>query len=60
MKLFLIRHCSALGQEPEAPLSSEGEQQAQELARFLAEYGITRIVSSPYGAQWRAPSRWRI
>jgi 2,3-bisphosphoglycerate-dependent phosphoglycerate mutase len=47
MKLFLIRHCSALGQEPEAPLSSEGGQQAQELARFLAEYGITRIVSSP-------------
>lgn len=48
MKLFLIRHCSALDQEPEAPLSSAGEEQAQELARFLIEHGVARIISSPF------------
>jgi 2,3-bisphosphoglycerate-dependent phosphoglycerate mutase len=45
--LFLIRHCRAVGQEAEAPLTAEGEQQAHALANALATAGIERIVSSP-------------
>lgn len=46
--LLLIRHCAALGQEPEAALSVAGEAQALELANFLAKRGVVRIISSPY------------
>jgi 2,3-bisphosphoglycerate-dependent phosphoglycerate mutase len=50
--LYLVRHCSATGQEPDAPLTPEGERQAELLAGRLAdELGRTetvRIVSSPY------------
>jgi len=46
--LYLVRHCQATGQEPEAPLTNLGEQQAEHLAAFLRPYGITRIVSSPF------------
>lgn len=48
MTIYLIRHCSTTGQEPEAPLTEAGEQQALALATFLAGFGIERIVSSPY------------
>lgn len=46
--LYLVRHCRTTGQEPEAPLTPEGEQQARDLAQFLVPRGIGRIVSSPY------------
>lgn len=45
---LLIRHCSATGQEPSAPLTPAGESQAIKLAETLKEFPITRIVSSPY------------
>ncbi|WP_342528306.1 histidine phosphatase family protein [Chryseomicrobium sp. FSL W7-1435] len=45
---LLIRHCSATGQEPDAPLTTEGLTQANHLAAALADYPITRILSSPY------------
>jgi len=45
---LLIRHCSATGQEPDAPLTTEGLTQANNLAVVLADYPITRILSSPY------------
>jgi 2,3-bisphosphoglycerate-dependent phosphoglycerate mutase len=48
MTIFLVRHCAATGQEPEAMLSEAGEAQALELATFLEQLGVTRIVSSPY------------
>jgi 2,3-bisphosphoglycerate-dependent phosphoglycerate mutase len=47
-RLFLIRHCAATGQAPDAPLTSDGVQQAEALAERLAGAGIVRIVSSPY------------
>ena len=47
-QLYLIRHCQANGQEPDATLSASGEQQAQQLAEHLSAAGITRIVSSPF------------
>jgi 2,3-bisphosphoglycerate-dependent phosphoglycerate mutase len=48
MSVFLVRHCSALGQEPEAQLSEAGVQQSHNLADFLARQGVTRIISSPF------------
>ncbi len=47
-RLYLVRHCQATGQEPEALLTLEGESQAEVLADFLAPLGIQRIVSSPF------------
>jgi 2,3-bisphosphoglycerate-dependent phosphoglycerate mutase len=46
--LYLVRHCQAVGQHPQAPLSSEGLTQARALADRLAGGGIDRIVSSPF------------
>jgi 2,3-bisphosphoglycerate-dependent phosphoglycerate mutase len=46
--LYMVRHCQATGQEPEAELSPEGAAQAEALAHFLSESKIERIVSSPF------------
>jgi 2,3-bisphosphoglycerate-dependent phosphoglycerate mutase len=46
--VYLVRHCQATGQEPGAPLSAEGFQQAEQLAVWFADHAILRIVSSPY------------
>ncbi|WP_059172443.1 histidine phosphatase family protein [Bacillus sp. FJAT-27445] len=46
--IFLIRHCQAEGQEPEARLTEAGEKQARELAAFLKNSQIDYIVSSPF------------
>ena len=47
-RLFLVRHCQASGQEPEALLTEAGSRQAVVLAEFLAAYPIAAIVASPY------------
>ena len=47
-KLYLIRHCQAEGQEPEAQLTADGHEQAKQLADFLEKYTINRIISSPF------------
>ncbi|MFC6041289.1 histidine phosphatase family protein [Paenisporosarcina macmurdoensis] len=46
--VYLVRHCSATGQLPEAELSQAGHQQAKELASFFSEKIIHHIISSPY------------
>ncbi len=46
--LYIVRHCKATGQQADAPLTPEGEEQARVLARFLADAKIERIVSSPF------------
>ena len=48
MDLYLVRHCQATGQEPDAPLTPAGAAQARRLAEHLGERGIRRIVSSPF------------
>jgi 2,3-bisphosphoglycerate-dependent phosphoglycerate mutase len=45
--LYIVRHCQATGQEPDAPLTSEGYIQAVALADLLAKMAIERIISSP-------------
>lgn len=47
-KFILIRHCKANGQAPDAPLTTEGLQQANELVKFFEPYNISRIISSPF------------
>jgi 2,3-bisphosphoglycerate-dependent phosphoglycerate mutase len=47
-ELYLIRHCRAAGQEPEAPLTAEGRDQALRLRDRLSDLPIARIVSSPF------------
>ncbi|MGL4966008.1 MAG: histidine phosphatase family protein [Inquilinus sp.] len=47
-ELYLIRHCRAAGQEPEAPLTEDGHDQALRLRDRLSDLPIARIVSSPF------------
>lgn len=47
-RIWLVRHCKAAGQEPEAPLTEEGARQAERLAAFFAGRPVDRIVSSPF------------
>ena len=48
MSVYLVRHCSAEGQEPEAALTEMGNEQSLRLSAFLAGLGVARIVSSPF------------
>jgi 2,3-bisphosphoglycerate-dependent phosphoglycerate mutase len=45
---YLVRHCRATGQSPDASLTAEGMAQAGLLAELLAPLGIARILSSPF------------
>jgi 2,3-bisphosphoglycerate-dependent phosphoglycerate mutase len=47
-EIYIIRHCAATGQEPDAELTGTGMAQAVALSDFLAGVGIERIISSPY------------
>ncbi|NGQ95676.1 histidine phosphatase family protein [Brevibacillus sp. SYP-B805] len=47
-QLYVIRHCKAAGQEPDAPLTPEGMAQAQELADFFQGMAIDQIITSPF------------
>jgi 2,3-bisphosphoglycerate-dependent phosphoglycerate mutase len=46
--LYLVRHCQAAGQEPDAPLTDIGQQQAIALADWINDVSIGRIISSPF------------
>ena len=46
--LLIVRHCQAQGQQPNAGLTLVGERQAEELAAFLDQQHVDRIVSSPF------------
>lgn len=47
-RLYIIRHCKATGQAPDAELTGDGFTQAQELADFLIDKKIETIVCSPF------------
>ncbi|WP_088050397.1 histidine phosphatase family protein [Virgibacillus dakarensis] len=49
-KIFLVRHCSAVGQHKDSPLTKEGIRQARQLSTFFARQNIEfdKIISSPY------------
>ncbi len=46
--IYIIRHCKAEGQPPEASLTEKGFKEAQHLKEFFSEKDIDRIVSSPF------------
>lgn len=46
--VYLVRHCNASGQEPDAELTAEGRIQAEELADLLEKLDVREIVSSPF------------
>ncbi|MFD2630408.1 histidine phosphatase family protein [Oceanobacillus kapialis] len=46
--IYIIRHCKAEGQAPEAPLTQEGFLQANELAEYFSDVKVDRIISSPF------------
>ena len=46
--LYIVRHCSATGQSPEAELTKTGSQQAETLASFFQNIEISHIISSPF------------
>lgn len=46
--LYLVRHCKAAGQAPEAPLTPEGREQAKSLAGFFKEREVSGLISSPF------------
>lgn len=46
--IYVIRHCKAEGQSPDASLTDEGIVQAKALAAFLSGRQIDYIVSSPF------------
>lgn len=48
MKLYVIRHCEAEGQAPEACLTMAGKEASERLAEFLQHLNIERVISSPY------------
>jgi len=47
-QIYVVRHARAEGQAANAPLTAEGQEQAQELAAFFGDRPIDVIVSSPY------------
>lgn len=46
--VYLVKHCQATGQEPQAELTEEGKEQAIELMRFFEKLNIKHIISSPF------------
>lgn len=48
LTIYLVRHCSAAGQEPDALLTEAGKQQALALADFFQDIPVNRIISSDY------------
>lgn len=46
--IYLIRHCQATGQAPDAQLTEVGNKQAQDLAEFMQQRQVNHVVSSPF------------
>jgi 2,3-bisphosphoglycerate-dependent phosphoglycerate mutase len=47
-RLYVVRHCRATGQEPDAPLTEEGRADAVRLGEFLAGTDADRVITSPF------------
>jgi 2,3-bisphosphoglycerate-dependent phosphoglycerate mutase len=52
--LYLVRHCQAKGQEPDALLTELGKRQAIALAGWLSDVSIGRIISSPFARAYQS------
>jgi len=47
-KIYVVRHCEAVGQSPDAQLTDKGLNQAFELCEFFSNIKIDQIIASPY------------
>ncbi len=47
-KIYIVRHCEAIGQPPESSLTQNGFEQSIELNQFFTNLQIDRIISSPF------------
>jgi 2,3-bisphosphoglycerate-dependent phosphoglycerate mutase len=47
-KFYIVRHCEAIGQPPEAELTEKGFVQARYLCEFFNDIKIDRVISSPF------------
>lgn len=47
-KIYLVRHCETVSQEPKSSLTEKGYEEAVRLADFFAQKNIDSIISSPY------------
>ncbi|AIM15578.1 histidine phosphatase family protein [Neobacillus sedimentimangrovi] len=47
-KIYVVRHCEAVGQSPDAQLTDKGLKQAFELCEFFSNIKIDQIIASPY------------
>ncbi|ACS99590.1 histidine phosphatase family protein [Paenibacillus sp. JDR-2] len=52
-QVYIVRHCKAAGQEPDAPLTEMGVRQAEELADFFSGRAVDFILTSPYERAFR-------
>lgn len=48
IRFYLLRHCQASGQEPDATLTAEGVNQAKSIVSQLTTLSIDGIISSSY------------
>lgn len=46
--IYIIRHCEAVGQSSDSPLTEKGIIQADELTEFLSDINVDRIICSPF------------
>ena len=47
--IYLVRHCQAAGQQPEAPLTDQGREDAERrLVDFFIHKNIEAVLSSPF------------
>jgi len=51
--VYVVRHCKADGQEPDAKLTELGIQQAENLTEFLLDKDIDFIILSPFERAYR-------
>jgi 2,3-bisphosphoglycerate-dependent phosphoglycerate mutase len=47
-KIYLVRHCEAVGQPFEANLTKQGSKQAKQLSDFFSKIKVDQIISSPF------------
>lgn len=46
--IYIVRHCEAEGQSPDAELTEQGVKQALDLLDLFSKVKVDRIISSPY------------
>ena len=46
--IYIVRHCSAEGQSPNADLTAEGIMQTGKLVELFKELNVDRVITSPF------------